>query len=40
MFAGHLEKQVFCMGFAVNVAGSISDLNLLCGHGSGLLKKF
>ena len=38
MFTGHLEQQVFCMGFAVNAARSVPDLHCLCGH-CGILPK-
>ena len=39
VFAGHLEQQVFRMGFAVNAARSAPDLHCLCGHCDVLPKK-
>ena len=40
VFAGHLEQQVFCMGFAVNAARSVPELHCMCGHCSILPKIF
>ena len=40
VFAGHLEQQVFCMGFAVNAARSVPELHCMCSHCSILPKIF
>ncbi len=40
VFIRHLKQKIFGAVCAVNTAGSISDLNLLCGHGNCLLKNF
>ena len=40
MLVRHLKQKIFGAVCAVNAAGSISDPNLLCGHGNCLLKNF